>query len=108
MADLVCNHIGLRELAALASDIAAAETPLKILKERRIEIALGGVRRVERTQGGRRKPARGARGAGEHNEPGRLVFFPGLRKDLLPLGSRAPEHRRYELTHLIGWRFCFG
>ena len=40
VADLVSDHIGLRELAALASDIAAAETPLEILKECGVEINL--------------------------------------------------------------------
>src|SRR6516225_6802770 len=98
----------LRELAALASDIAATETPLEILKECGVEIDLLIVRTVERTHGGLGKPACRARCAGEHDERRRLVSFPGLREDLLPLDFRASEHGRYELTHLIGWSFCFG
>src|SRR5262249_30891898 len=108
VADLVRDHIGLGELAALASDIAATETPLEILKECGVEIDLLVVRTVERTHGGLGKPACRARCAGEHDERRRLVSFPSLRKDLLPLDFRASEHGRYELTHLIGWSFCFG
>src|SRR6516162_1165757 len=108
MADLVRDHIGLGELAALAPDIAATETPLEILKECGVEIDLLVVRTVERTHGRLGKPACRARGAREHDERRRLVSFPSLRKDLLPLDFRASEHGRYELTHLIGWSFCFG
>jgi hypothetical protein len=30
VADLVSNHVGLRELAGLAADVASAEAPLKV------------------------------------------------------------------------------
>ena len=36
--DLVGNHIGLRELAGLAPDVARTEAPLEILKETSVEI----------------------------------------------------------------------
>src|SRR5262249_36366811 len=108
VADLVRDHVGLGELAALASYVAATETPLEILKECGVEIDLLIVRTVERTHGGLRKPACRARCAREHNQRRRLVSFPSLRKDLLPLDLRASEHSRYELTHLIGWSFRFG
>ena len=48
VADLVRDNLGLGELTALASDIATAETPLEILKERGVEINLLIVRAVER------------------------------------------------------------
>ena len=38
MPDLVRNHIGLRELAGLAADIASAEATLEILKETRVKV----------------------------------------------------------------------
>src|SRR5262249_24293004 len=107
VADLVRDHIGLGELAALASDLTATETPLEILKECGVEIDLLVVRTVERTHGRLGKPARRARCAGEHDERRRLVSFPSSRKDFLPLDFSASEHGRYELPHLIGWGFCF-
>src|SRR5262245_58263864 len=67
VADLVSNHVGLRELAALASDVAAAETLLDILKERGVEIDLLIVRAIEWTHGGRGKPACRLRSAREHD-----------------------------------------
>src|SRR5262245_23207583 len=48
MADLVRDHVGLRELTALAADLAAAETPLEILKERSAEIDIMVDRAVDR------------------------------------------------------------
>ena len=43
------NHIGLRELAGLAADVASGEAPLKVLKEACIEVDLLVVRTIERT-----------------------------------------------------------
>src|SRR5262249_26692710 len=43
MPDLVRDHVGLRELAAPAADVAAAKAPLKVLKEFGIEIDLSVV-----------------------------------------------------------------
>src|SRR5262249_29826192 len=57
VADLMRNHIGLGELAAFASNIAAAETSLEILKERGIEINFPIVRAIERAHVALRKPA---------------------------------------------------
>src|SRR5262245_54564008 len=108
VADLVRNHVGLGELAALASDIAAAETPLEILKERGIQIDLPINGTIERTHGGLGKAACRARGAGEHDERRALVGSASLRENLFPLDFRASQHSRYELTHLIGWSFRLG
>jgi hypothetical protein len=63
VADLVRNHVGLGELAALASHIAAAETPLEILKEGGIQIDLPINGTIERTHGGLGKSACRARDA---------------------------------------------
>ena len=38
--NLVANHIGLRELASLAADIASTKAPFEILKETCVEINL--------------------------------------------------------------------
>src|SRR5262245_13016739 len=108
MADLVGDHVGLCELAAFASDVAAAEALLDILKERGVEIDLLIIRTIEWTHGGRGKPACRLRGAGVHDERRWLVGFPGACEDLLPLDFRAPEHSGHELPHLIGLRVCLG
>src|SRR5262245_49325108 len=108
MTDLVCDHVGLRKLAALASDIAAAETSLEILKECSVEIDLLIIRAIERAHSGLGEPACRRRSAGEHDQCRGLVSFPGSRENLLPLDFRASKHGRYELTHLIGWRFRLG
>src|SRR5262249_49135846 len=105
VADLVRNHVGLGELAALAPDVAAAETPLEILKERGIEIDLPIVRAVEGTHSGLGKATCRARGAGEHDQRRALVGFAGLRENLFPLDFRASKHGRYKFTHLIGRSF---
>jgi len=57
MTDLVRDHVGLGELAAFASNIAAAEAALEILKECGVEIDLPIVWTIERTRGGLSKPA---------------------------------------------------
>src|SRR5262249_52542932 len=108
MTDLVRDHVGLRELAAFASNIAATETPLEILKECGVEIDLLIVRAVERTHGGLGKTACRARGAREHDQRRGLVGSAGLRENLFPLDFRASKYGRYEFTHLIGRRFRLG
>jgi hypothetical protein len=52
--DLMRNHIGLRELAGLATDITTAEASLQVLEEARVEIDLLVVRTIERPHGGLR------------------------------------------------------
>src|SRR5262245_49694609 len=63
MADLVGDHVGLRELTASASDVAATEAPLEILEEGGIEIDSLVVRTVERAHGGLGETTCRARGA---------------------------------------------
>src|SRR5262249_2496597 len=108
MTDLVRDHVGLGELAAFASDIAAAETSLEILKERGVEIDLPIVWTIERTHGGLGNPASGARDAGEHDDRRAFIGPPALRENLFPLDFRASKYGRYEFTHLIGRRFRLG
>src|SRR5262249_33732282 len=50
--DLVRDHIGLGELAALATDVTTVESSLDVLKERRIQIDLAIDGTVERAHGG--------------------------------------------------------
>src|SRR5262249_14872621 len=85
MADLMGDHVGLRELTGLAAGVAGAEASLEILKERGVEINLAVVRAVERPHRGLREPTGRARDAGKHHERRRLVGFAVLREDLLPL-----------------------
>src|SRR5262245_20888937 len=108
MADLVRDYVGLGELAALAADLAAAEAPFEILKERGVEIDLAIDRTVERPHGGLGGPAGRACGAGEHDQGRRLVGFARAREDLFPFGFRASEHGGHELAHLVGWGLRLG
>src|SRR5260221_2334137 len=55
--DLMRDHIGLRELAGVAANIATAEAPLKVLEEARVQIDLLSNRAIELTHGGRRRSA---------------------------------------------------
>ena len=56
VADLVSNHVGLRELAGLASDVASAEAPFKVLKETCVEVNLLVIRTIKWTHCGLGKP----------------------------------------------------
>ena len=75
VADLVSNHIGLRELAGLAADVATTEAPLKVLKEACIEVDLSVVRTIEGTHCGLRKPAAGLCRSGKHDQSRRFIRF---------------------------------
>src|SRR5208283_4215087 len=55
--DLVCDHIGLGELTALASSVAAMKPGLEILKKRGVEIDLLIVGTIERAHSGLGKTA---------------------------------------------------
>ena len=57
MADLVRDHVGLRELARLAADVAAAESGRDLIEERGVEIDLLVGRAIERPHGGLRRAA---------------------------------------------------
>ena len=107
MTDLVRDHVGLRELATLASNIATAKSPLDILEKRSVQVNLLVERTVERPHRRLRNPAAGARAPGEHDERRRLIGLSRLGENLAPLHFRAPQHSRYEILHLIG-RLCRG
>ena len=105
MADLVRDHIGLRELARARSGVAAVETPLDLAEERGVEIDLVVGRAIERPHRGLRLSARiGARRAGEHHQRRRAIALPGLLEDLLPLHVGGAEDLRDELAHVVARR----
>jgi len=104
MTDLVGDHVRLRELATLASNVAAAKAALEIVEKSCVEIDLLIVRTIERPHGRLRKAAGRPHGAGEHYECWRLVVSAGLGEDVLPLGFCASQHRRQELTRSVGSR----
>src|SRR5262245_54640037 len=106
MANLVRDDIGLGELATSASDFAAAEAPLDILKERRVEIDLLIDRAIERPHGGLGEAARRLRRAGEHDEIWRPVGLAGTLEDLHPFGLRTSQHGRDKLAGLVAWGLC--
>ena len=76
MADLVRDHIGLRELAGLAADVAAAEAGRDLIEERGVEIDLLVGRAIERphraTAPRRRTGRRSRRGRSPGPAPGRF------------------------------------
>jgi hypothetical protein len=88
----VRDHVGLRKLTALASDIATTEAPFDILEEIGIEVDLLIVRTIERTHRRLRKTAVGVCSAGEHDQRRWPVGFPRSFENLLPLDFRAAEH----------------
>ena len=105
MADLVGDHIGLRELAGLATRVAPVESALKVPKERRIEIDLAIERAVERAHGGLSKSAARARDFGKHHQGRRLVLLAGFLKHFPPYHLGASEHGGYHLLGLVGRAF---
>jgi hypothetical protein len=91
MADLMGDHVSLRELAGLAADVAGSEPSLEILEERGVEVNLAIVRTVEWPHGGLSEPAGRARDAGKHHKGRRLVGLAVLRENLLPRASVLPS-----------------
>ena len=88
MTNFVGNHVSLRELTALAADIAAPEAPRKISEEGGVEIDLLVVRTVEGAHRRLGHPAGRARHPGEHDQGRCGVALAGLREDFLPLNFR--------------------
>ena len=89
MADLVRDHVGLRELAGLAADVAAAEAGRDLLEERGVEIDLLVRRAIERPHGALRdSAAAGLRLAAVEHENRRAIGLAVLGEDLLPHAPR--------------------
>src|SRR6266508_702675 len=102
MAHLVRDHVGLRKLASLAADIAAAEARRDLIEERGVEINLLVGRTVERSHGAARfSAATGLRRAAIEHQHGRAIGSALLGEDLLPLQLGAAEHLADEATHLV-------
>jgi ATP/maltotriose-dependent transcriptional regulator MalT len=103
--DLVRDHIGLRELAGLAADIAAAKPRLDILEERRVEIDLLVSRTIERAHRALRGAAAlGVGAAAVEHEHRRTIVPAFLGKNVFPLRLGAAEHAADEPAHLVAWR----
>src|SRR6266545_4072758 len=101
MAHLVRDHVGLRKLASLAADIAAAEARRDLIEERGVEINLLVGRTVERSHGAARfSAATGLRRAAIEHQHGRAIGSALLGEDLLPLQLGAAEHLADEATAL--------
>ena len=94
MADLVGDHIGLRELAGLA--VAAFEAGLDLAKERGIEIDLLIDRAVERPHRARGRAAARIGAAAVHHQRRRPVGLAVLGEDVLPLDLGAAQDARHE------------
>jgi hypothetical protein len=101
MADLVRDHVGLREVAR------RAEAPLELVVEAQVDVDPLVGRTVERTDGRGVRAARGLYGAGEQREPRLRVLAPELGAEhVAPHRLGAEEHRPHELAALVGggWR----
>src|SRR5262249_2438286 len=96
MADLVRDHVGLRELARPAT-VAAAKACRNLIEERRVEVDLLIGRAVEWSHSALRDfAATGLLGAAVENQLGCAVGLAGLVEDLFPLHFSAAE----QLTRL--------
>src|SRR5262249_52499732 len=101
MADLMCDHIGLREPARSA--IAATEARLDLPEERRVEVDLLVRRAIEWAHRAlRQTAAAGIRLLVEQDQRRHPVSAPVFRKNVLPHRFRAAEHARHESTGLVG------
>ncbi len=94
MADLVADHVGLREIAG------AAETR-EVGEESGVEIDTAIGRTVERPDRRGRITACRLHGAVEQRELGRFVTAAGRREDFAPNVLRAAEDRGHELARLV-------
>jgi hypothetical protein len=103
MADLVGDHIGLREVAG------GVELPLELLEKGGVEIDLAVVGTVERSRS-RRRIAAGRTDLSRKQHQRRLLIGQALRlEDAVPDVLRLGQHRRHELRHLVGGRgLAFG
>ena len=96
MADLVGDHVGLREIAGRMKPVlqlsVEVEIDVKLVVERTIERAH---RRLARAA------ARRARGAGEQHQRRLLVALAGSLEDAVPDNLRIRQHAAHEVRHLI-------
>src|SRR5262245_12738153 len=100
MADFVRDHIGLRELARSAADVAAAETRRDLIEERGVEVDLLIGRAVEWSHGALRySAATGLRRTAIENQHGRTIGSAILGEDLLPLLFGAAKDRAHKTPH---------
>ena len=103
MADLVGDHIGLREPARRAVR-AGAELALHIVEERGVEIDALIARAVERPHRRFGKGARRRLGAGEQPQFRRVIGPPAGGEDFRPAILGVAEHQRDELAGRVGRR----
>src|SRR6266436_760846 len=100
MADLVGDHIGLRELAGLA--LAATETGLDFAEERGIEVDLLILGTVERAHGALRRAAAGrVRLPLIEHEDRLAIGLPVLPKDVRPHGINVADRNRHEVADVV-------
>ncbi len=103
VADLVRDHIGLREQARLAAGITAAEAGGDLVEERGVEIDLLVDRAVERPHRALRRAAATRVGhAAVHHQHRRTIGLAGLGEHRLPLLLGAAEHPADELARIVG------
>src|SRR5262249_4913625 len=102
MTDLVRDHIGLRELASLAADVATAEAGGDLIEEGGIEINLVVGRAVERPHGALRDAAAvGAGRAPVQHENRRPIVLAVLGEAALPPEFGAAEPATAEAAHVV-------
>jgi hypothetical protein len=102
VADLVRQHVGLREFAG------RAELPLQLVIEAQIDVDLFVQRTVEGSGSGLRHAAGRGRRIAEQHELGSAVGDAGLLgEDFLPRFLRIVEHKRDELHEARLFRTLF-
>src|SRR5262249_4596102 len=102
VADLVRDHVGLREPAGLAADVATAKARRNLIEEGGIEVDLLIGRAIERAHGALRHPAAiGAGLAAVEDQDRRAIGLAVLGEDLLPLQVGAAQDLAHEAADLV-------
>ena len=95
VADLVRDHVGLREIAR------RVEAALQVVEEREVDVEPLVIGTIERSHRRLADPAPGSRAAGVEHEPGRAVARARRLEDIAPHVLGAAEDLRDELPHRI-------
>ena len=102
VADLVRDHIGLREFAGVAG--ATVKARLDLTKKRRVEIDAPVGRTIKRPHRRLREAAAALLRAGEQPQPRRAVLLAARPENFAPGVLGIAQHGCDELTHRVGRR----
>src|ERR1700751_5382901 len=102
MPDFMTDHVGLRKLAGLASDLTALKSRFNLTKETGVKIHDSIVWTIERPHGRLSRPACRTGCAREHHQFRRFVGLAKTPEDLAPTILGVAKHRGNELGRPVG------